>query len=525
MNIANIDNTDTEQSERSSAVEFNSKKSRNILKLTHNAAREYFLKSESYCNFDLPHYFNFTPLLLPVVQALDLKKFEDYRQGNPTKCENVNYKVLNNKDGKYAWRPLQLIHPALYVSLVNQITCKDNWNLICKRFSLFAENSNIKCISIPRESQTRDSDKAAQVSHWWQEIEQASLEMALDYEYLIRTDITDCYGAIYTHSIAWALHGKERSKENKNDKKLLGNNIDSCIRDMSHGQTNGIPQGSALMDFIAEMVLGYADHLLSEEISKHLTCITDYKILRYRDDYRIFTNNPSDGGQIVKCLTEIMIDLGLKLSAEKTKASNEVVGESIKSDKFYWMRQKQGAGSLQKNLLIIHELAKQYPNSGSLTIALNNFLDQLQKAGKPKESIISFISISVDIAHKNPRTYPHMATIVSWFLQHAVDKNEKSHILRKIVKKFQDIPNTAHLSIWLQRAALGILDDLNFEEPICQLAAQKDADLWDSSWLKEELRNQIIASSIIDNNILENLSAVISKKEIELFNRDGYNGY
>lgn len=29
---------------------------------------------------------------------------------------------LNNKDGKFAWRPLQLINPALYVYLVFKIT-------------------------------------------------------------------------------------------------------------------------------------------------------------------------------------------------------------------------------------------------------------------------------------------------------------------------------------------------------------------------------------------------------------------
>ena len=36
---------------------------------------------------------------------------------------------------------------------------------------------------------------------------------------------------------------------------------------MRYGQTNGIPQGSVLMDFISEMVLGYIDKLLEEKIS------------------------------------------------------------------------------------------------------------------------------------------------------------------------------------------------------------------------------------------------------------------
>lgn len=48
------------------------------------------------------------------------------------------------------------------------------------------------------------------------------------------------------------------------------------------------------MDFIAEIVLGYADTQLAEKMEKEN--ITRYQILRYRNDYRIFVNNP----QLVK---------------------------------------------------------------------------------------------------------------------------------------------------------------------------------------------------------------------------------
>ena len=71
------------------------------------------------------------------------------------------------------------------------------------------------------------------------------------------------------------------------------------------------------MDFIAEMVLGFADLELSKLIK--LENIEDYSILRYRDDYRIFVNNPQDGEKIIKSITEIMSDLGLKINKEKTK--------------------------------------------------------------------------------------------------------------------------------------------------------------------------------------------------------------
>ena len=79
------------------------------------------------------------------------------------------------------------------------------------------------------------------------------------------TDITDCYGSIYTHSIPWALHTKEKAKKEKATKKLIGNIIDFLLQKMSYDQTNGIPQGSVLMDFIGEIVLGYADLELTKK--------------------------------------------------------------------------------------------------------------------------------------------------------------------------------------------------------------------------------------------------------------------
>ena len=321
-----------------------------VLELDCAAAHAFFLKAESYCNLDLPPYIRFDALIDAVDKVLDGKKLSSLSSG-PRDHDDVNHTILNNKDGKYAWRPFQLIHPALYVSLVHHLTEEAAWQLVRERFKAFSANQNMICLSLPVVSLTEEKDKAGQINHWWHAVEQHSIELSLDYQYLFETDITDCYGSIYTHSIAWALHtkptAKEKRNEKRNEKALLGNHIDWHIQDMRNGQTNGIPQGSVLMDFIAEMVLGLADLELSEKIK--VAGIENYRILRYRDDYRIFVNNPQDGERIIKFLTEVTIGLGLKLNPGKTKASSEVVRASIKSDKLAWMCRKQSDRSLQKD--------------------------------------------------------------------------------------------------------------------------------------------------------------------------------
>lgn len=224
---------------------------RSLLDLTHDEARSFLLTPESYCKLDLPPYIAFGDLINGIQEVLHGKRLADLRQSDPRDHDDVNYTILQNKDGRFAWRPYQLIHPALYVALVHAITEEANWQLICERFRQFAVNQQIRCLSLPVVSLSEQKDKAEQVSQWWHAVEQGSIEMVLDYGYLIETDITDCYGALYTHSIAWALHTKVEAKQRRRDQSLIGNVIDGYIQDMRHGQTNGIPQGSVLMDLVA----------------------------------------------------------------------------------------------------------------------------------------------------------------------------------------------------------------------------------------------------------------------------------
>lgn len=488
-------------------------KQRSIIQMNPEDAKAFLLKQESYCSLDLPPYFQFDELISRVAKELEGKSLPAFKNKSPRDFEGVNHTILNNKDGRYAWRPFQLIHPALYVSLVSRLTEEANWKTICDRFTEFGKAKTVNCLSLPGASLTDETDKAEQVSHWWHAIEQRSIELALDYEYVVHADVTDCYGAIYTHSIAWAVHEKQVAKENKGCKKLIGNVIDSRIQDMRHGQTNGIPQGSVLMDFIAEIVLGYADLELAKKVEGQ-NC-SDYIILRYRDDYRIFTNNPQDGERILKCLTETLIDLGLKLNAAKTKASNLVISDSIKGDKLAWIRARHADKSIQKHLLIIHAHGMSFPNAGSLAVALADFYKRLIRF-KKVEQPLPLISICVDIAYRNPRTYPICAAILSKLLGF-VD-SEKEELIGKISARFSQLPNTGHMQIWLQRISIRNSEVQAFTEPLCKLVQGASVAIWNTDWISSKtLKSALDAKGIFDHEKAEKLAPIIPLAEVELF--------
>jgi RNA-directed DNA polymerase len=495
------------------------KPDRSILEMTATQSRAFLLKPESYCTIDLPIYFNFARLLTAVSKELRGKSLASI-SSKPRDHEGVNYAMLSNKDGRHAWRPFQLIHPALYVALVEKITAKDQWKVIRDRFKEFQAAPSFKCLSIPLQAMSEGKDKAAQILNWWQGIEQGSIELALEYNYVFHADITDCYAAIYTHSISWAVHGKAAAKAKKSDKTLIGNVIDSHIQDMRHGQTNGIPQGSVLMDFIAELVLGYADLSLSERILA--LGITDYRILRYRDDYRIFVQSPQHGDAILKALTEILIDLGLKLNTSKTTGSQHVVSSSLKADKRAWLRCRQGDSNLQRHLLVIHAHGSDFPNAGSIIVALTNFHERLSKA-KRIQNPCSLISIAVDIAYSSPRTFPVCAAIISKLLSVLEGKAERVAVIKKIYLKLSQLPNTGHMEVWLQRISHSFEPKLAYKEALCQLAKGKPMSVWNNNWITSTvLKSKVDPSKIVNKTKLRSLKPIIKPKEIAIFASERY---
>lgn len=488
---------------------------KSILELNEIEGKKFFLKQESYVNFDLPIYFSFQTILDKIDKKLSGKKLSDFRVSSPRDFDGVNYHLITNKDGKYAWRPFQLIHPAIYVSLVHHITEKNNWKIIKNRFKIFQENKKIECHSLPMVSDNeRKTDKEAQILTWWQEIEQKSILFTLDYQYILHTDITDCYSSIYTHSISWALHTKIEAKKKENRKKqsLIGVAIDTHLQDMDFGQTNGIPQGSVVMDFIAEIELGYIDILLSEKLDE--LKITEYHILRYRDDYRIFTNNPFEAEQITKTLSEILSDLGLKLNADKTVASDNIIKSAIKADKRYWIENKRITENIQKWLIQLYLLSEKFPNSGTLDTQMRELLKFLEKNKRQYQNIEVLISLVTEIAFRNPRVSQTAILILSILLNQIKEKVERKEIVQKIHDKFKQIPNSSLSIVWLQRLFLKIDKGIEYDEPICKRVLDNNEEIWNSKWLNNSLKEIIDKTPIITNEIVKKLRVKVSKKEM-----------
>ena len=463
--------------------------------MTKKQAREFFLKETSYCNLQFPDYITFQPTLNIFKKALMTKQGkckdidtiikEEVFLGD---LEGLNYTIYINKDGKYSWRPITLVHPLPYIDLVNYLTGhtddkEDHWNLLKQRFNDFRRNKKIQCFSIPGESKLKGkTDEGVTILNWWKQIEQQSISKSLEYTYCFFTDIADFYPSIYTHSLCWAIHGKKNTKKNlEKSKNWYGGQVDKKLQRLQNNQTNGIPQGSALMDFIAEIILGYLDLKLMERLEEKN--IVEYSILRYRDDYRIFSNDKNELEEIAKSLQEVLQILNLKLNSSKTKFSENIILDSIKADKLYWEpkrfalrnsylnkdKDKRATITIQKHLWQIKELADQFPNSGMLKKSLTELYEErIRFLDVVQEDLEVLVSILVNIMLENPNVIPHCTTIISKLYEN-VDNEIRLNTINKVLSKFKDKPNTEHVEIWLQRLLVLTSDSDEITSNTCRL--------------------------------------------------------
>lgn len=499
---------------------------RNVLSLTAHGAREFFLKAENYFKGDIPSYFDFGPLLRELDKSFATKKPDvDTLLKNAMEEDKVNHVFYMNKDGRYASRPLQFIHPVLYVALVDEMTKSGNWETICDLLRSREDKDGIKCTSVSVAETQWDSYQAEQILVWWSDFEQESIALALEYPHVFITDLSDCYGSIRSNDIPRVLHGRGPVKAPSYSSGEFGDRIDLILRAMHHGQVGRLPQGSTLMDVLAELVLSELDEKVRKRIKEKQ--ISDFRILRYRDDYRIFVKNTTDGKTILTLLAETARGFGLKLNSAKTLESSDVISSSIKTDKLEWMPQSalfkkdrpSKILSVEKQLLLIYRHGLLHPNAGSLLLPLAIVHKQLVAGKAFPFKPEALIAIVAEIALRNPRACKPCIAIIAKLLQE-IHGNDREAVCDSLLKKFRGIPNGGLFEIWLQRIFSPLSFSCEYGEPLCKLVNGSMQHMpWSTGFLSTEpiLKAIMDSASIVDRKVLSSMKSEFTQEEIDLF--------
>ena len=345
-----------------------------------------------------------------------------------------------------------------------------------------------------------------------------------------------------------------------NDECPISKNIQKYLRAFQQGRNIGIPQGSAIFDFVGEIILGYSDILLHEAIKK-AGITTHYEIIRYRDDYRIFCNDKDVLEKISYSLQHVLDSLNFRMNSKKTMISDSVVIDAVKPDKLAYIYNtpifnKKGCDfdSFEKHLLYILMFARQYPNSGSIKTMLSDIDKRMEDWLKPYEeevttiplvegeepttekitkqrrlvggSIRAMSAICAQIAFENVNCCHYALRVLSRMVDSMKDENEKSTIVNLVYSKLCKRPNSDYDQLWLQNMTYQRdkkLESSPYSLRLCQLVAGKDIEpLWNNEWLKPNMYSALHYDNVVDTDTLKMVTPVITFRERRAYDRQYY---
>lgn len=142
------------------------------------------------------------------------------------------------------------------------------------------------------------------------------------YDAMVQIDVSKCFDSIYTHSLPWAILGKDQTKFClKESTSTFGGQFDALMQGLNHNETNGIVIGPEFSRIFAEIILQSVDAELLKKLveRENLVHKVDYEIFRYVDDFFIFYNEESTHLKIFETLQEILKFKKLSINTAKIK--------------------------------------------------------------------------------------------------------------------------------------------------------------------------------------------------------------
>ena len=231
--------------------------------------------------------------------------------------------VYSISKGKLSRRFLQIPNPKHFSILSDKIVSR--WADYEAIFNL-SEYSQ----SYPIPETASDRRSVSTFSKSVAEFRNSLLKTSIDKLIEVRVDISKFYPTIYTHSVAWALLGKDKAKQYFKQKDNLdalidsgdtdaelykyAESVDMAIRACQERQSIGIPIGPDTSHIIAEIVACRIDDILKTRFA-----FIGLKACRYYDDYYLYVSSKDEADKVLKGLQLILSEFQLEINEAKVK--------------------------------------------------------------------------------------------------------------------------------------------------------------------------------------------------------------
>jgi len=364
---------------------------------------------------------------------------------------NISYPKTELTD-----RIFGIYSPKAYHDIVWYI--EKNWNQI--RNHLFSKHNRIFSYSFPIPISSESvgeigSLRSGRMIYEYLELaEKDLLSESYKYKFLLKTDIKNFYPSIYTHSISWAIHSKEKIRDgNEDNYRLVGNVLDRLTQYGNDRKTNGIPIGPAISDLIAEIILVAVDKSFTK-IVKNL----DFISARYKDDYFFLIKQEEHADKILKSLQKCFKEFNLFINEEKTEKYRLPDGllrpwilrfnktwHGLKADEkeqlsfsdFFTMSQE------------VFQIDADFPGTGiidkflaKLTDKENNYALKIDysKLKSKKQGVFRTYSILIHLSKRSKKSFPNCLGVIESIIR-ASEETISNEIKTSLIEEMQILNN------------------------------------------------------------------------------------
>lgn len=279
--------------------------------------------------------------------------------------------------------------------------------------------------------------------------------------YIVKIDVARFFPSIYTHSIAWAIHGKEKSKNDRriNSRQVFANKLDYIVRQAQDQQTIGIPIGPDTSRIISELVMGAVDKEFEMQIN------LDVPGARLVDDVYLGAASMDEAENMLSTYRESLRQYELDINETKTT----IYEAKYDLDPFWPVTIRRELerfanpflGELNKDDLTAYldeviRTANQEEDDGIIKYAIRK-IDQQELWTRYWDTIEPFL---IRCAIVFPHCVGYVARVVVWYnRRYGINTQRWRNVCETIIKNHARLGNDSEV-IW----SCWILKELN--EPI-----------------------------------------------------------
>lgn len=139
----------------------------------------------------------------------------------------------------------------------------------------------------------------------------SEVDRTFSKKFRAHTDVANCFGSIYTHSLEWAAQGFEVAKSKlgvRQGETHWSTKLDQALQRSKRKETSGLPIGPASSSIAVEIILAAVDRELESR----------FTFTRYIDDYTAECNSYDEAQEFVRLLGKELSKYRLTLNLAKT---------------------------------------------------------------------------------------------------------------------------------------------------------------------------------------------------------------